>query len=147
MPGIPCSLNTVCPISSDPFYIVSYSIKWVTTSWTHSIKLKTGLRISSRVHVIWSEPDPVFKIRSAPYPVFKLWSDPVFKLWPDSNPVFKLWPDSDPVSKHGRVRIRPENQDLKSLGNRIFLQFLLTKMHIYFKYFDSDVERKVKSKR
>ena len=28
---------TVCPRSSDPFYIVSYYIKWVTTSWTHSI--------------------------------------------------------------------------------------------------------------
>ena len=31
-------LFTVCPRSSDPFYIVSYYIKWVTTSWTHSIK-------------------------------------------------------------------------------------------------------------
>ena len=28
--------NTMCPRSSDPFYIVSYYIKWVTTSWTHS---------------------------------------------------------------------------------------------------------------
>ena len=27
---------TVRPKSSDPFYIVSYYIKWVTTSWTHS---------------------------------------------------------------------------------------------------------------
>ena len=27
---------TVCPISSDPFYIVSYYMKWVTTSWTYS---------------------------------------------------------------------------------------------------------------
>ena len=29
--------TTVCPRSSDPFYIVSYYIKWVTTSWTYSI--------------------------------------------------------------------------------------------------------------
>ena len=29
-------LYTVCPGSSDPFYMVSYYIKWVTTSWTHS---------------------------------------------------------------------------------------------------------------
>ena len=29
--------NTMCPRSSNPFYIVSYYIKWVTTSWTHSI--------------------------------------------------------------------------------------------------------------
>ena len=26
----------MCPRSSDPFYIVSYYIKWVTTSWTYS---------------------------------------------------------------------------------------------------------------
>ena len=29
--------HTLCPRSSDPFYIVSYYIKWVTPSWTHSI--------------------------------------------------------------------------------------------------------------
>ena len=28
--------GTVCPRSSDPFYIVTYYIKWVTTSWTQS---------------------------------------------------------------------------------------------------------------
>ena len=28
---------TICPRSSDSFYIVSYYIKWVTTSWTHSM--------------------------------------------------------------------------------------------------------------
>ena len=28
---------TICPGNSDPFYIVSYYIRWVTTSWTHSI--------------------------------------------------------------------------------------------------------------
>ena len=27
--------HTVCPRSSDPFYIVTFSIKWVTTSWTY----------------------------------------------------------------------------------------------------------------
>ena len=29
--------RTVCPRSSGPFYVVTYYIKWVTTSWTHSI--------------------------------------------------------------------------------------------------------------
>ena len=29
-------LHTVCPGSSDPFYVISYYIKWVTTSWTYS---------------------------------------------------------------------------------------------------------------
>ena len=28
--------TTVCPESSDPFYMVSYYIRWVTTSWTYS---------------------------------------------------------------------------------------------------------------
>ena len=28
--------HTVCPGSSDPFYIVTYYIKWVTTSWIYS---------------------------------------------------------------------------------------------------------------
>ena len=32
------SKSTVCPGSSDPFDIVSYYIKWVTTPWTHSIR-------------------------------------------------------------------------------------------------------------
>ena len=27
--------NTVCPRSSDPFYIVTYYIKWATSSWTY----------------------------------------------------------------------------------------------------------------
>ena len=34
------SCITVCPGSSDPFYIVGYYIKWVTTSWTHSIYIE-----------------------------------------------------------------------------------------------------------
>ena len=25
----------MCPRSCDPFYIIGYYIKWVTTSWTH----------------------------------------------------------------------------------------------------------------
>ena len=30
---------TVCPGSSDLFYILTYYIKWVTTSWTYSISV------------------------------------------------------------------------------------------------------------
>ena len=30
-----CFDYTVCPGSSDPFFLVSYYIKWVTTSWTY----------------------------------------------------------------------------------------------------------------
>ena len=30
--------TTVCPRRSDPFYVVTYYIKWVTTSWTYTTK-------------------------------------------------------------------------------------------------------------
>ena len=29
--------TTMCPRSSDPFYIVTYYMKWITTSWTYSM--------------------------------------------------------------------------------------------------------------
>ena len=35
---IQCCRNTVCPRSSDLFYIVSYYTEWVTTSWPSSIR-------------------------------------------------------------------------------------------------------------
>ena len=35
-------IYTICPASSDPFYIVSYYIKWVTTSWTHSMYFQSS---------------------------------------------------------------------------------------------------------
>ena len=31
---LPSYISNVCPRSSDPFYILSYYIIWVTTSWT-----------------------------------------------------------------------------------------------------------------
>ena len=34
--GFHIILITVCPGSSDPFYIITYYIKWVTISWTHN---------------------------------------------------------------------------------------------------------------
>ena len=29
----------VCPRSSDPFYVVTYYIKWLTTSWTYRFNI------------------------------------------------------------------------------------------------------------
>ena len=37
-PGMEC-VGTVCPGSSDQFYVVTYYIKRVTTSWTYSMIL------------------------------------------------------------------------------------------------------------
>ena len=33
---------TVCPRSSDLFYILTYYLKWVPTSWTHSTNIIIG---------------------------------------------------------------------------------------------------------
>ena len=38
------ALGTVCPGSSDPFYILTYYIRLVTTSWTHSNKYITQIQ-------------------------------------------------------------------------------------------------------
>ena len=45
-------LHTVCLRSSDPFYVVTYNIKWVTTSWTLLLsicwKKAASIRISRK---------------------------------------------------------------------------------------------------
>ena len=38
--------TTVCPRSSDPFYIVTYYIKWVTDSWTDGTYISGRLGFS-----------------------------------------------------------------------------------------------------
>ena len=38
-----CIQYTLCPRSSYPFYIVSYYVKWVTTSWTYSMFVGRGI--------------------------------------------------------------------------------------------------------
>ena len=40
--------GTVCSGSSDPFDVVSYYIKWVTTSWTHS-NSEIGVHVRSDI--------------------------------------------------------------------------------------------------
>ena len=44
--------------SSYPFYIVTYYIKWVTTSWTHSNNKYNGLRLAleRRMNKMAAEP-------------------------------------------------------------------------------------------
>ena len=49
---------TICPRSSDPIYILSYYIKWVTTSWTQSnistmVNIKV-VQILSFVHILFT---------------------------------------------------------------------------------------------
>ena len=49
------NINTVCPRSSDPFYLVSFYIKWVTTSWTYSIGSGLDYAIGCPNESIFSE--------------------------------------------------------------------------------------------
>ena len=48
---------TVCPGSSDPFYVVIYYIKWVTTSWTYSIKDGNISYILGRLKIVVFQND------------------------------------------------------------------------------------------
>ena len=40
-------IHTVCPGSSDPFYIVTYNVNWVTTSWTYSNSISYVYNVNS----------------------------------------------------------------------------------------------------
>ena len=50
----PTEICTVCPRSSDPFYIATYYTKWVTTSWAyskiHAFKLFLGMGIGMTIN-------------------------------------------------------------------------------------------------
>ena len=42
--------HTLCPRRSNPFYIVCYYLKWVTTSWTDSTKrMRAGESVLERI--------------------------------------------------------------------------------------------------
>ena len=61
-----CLKPTVCPSSSDPFYIVAYYIKWVTTSWTHSIHFRIG-EVRSGRYSLWMIANLLIQIREFLY--------------------------------------------------------------------------------
>ena len=78
-------VNTVSPRSSYPFYIVTHYIKWVTTSWTHSI----SNFLSSLVHLIkllWEYFSQDFNaghryIATCPIEIRDVLFSAVFELW------------------------------------------------------------------
>ena len=39
---------TVCPRSSDPFYLVAYYMKWITTSCTYSILVLKSMHVEEK---------------------------------------------------------------------------------------------------
>ena len=49
---------TVCPRSSDPFYIITYYMKWVTTSWTDMLDIYRYIFQESWIWVFRLNPDP-----------------------------------------------------------------------------------------
>ena len=49
--------GTVRPRRSDPFYIITYHVKWVTTSWTDGIKWRENLLCSiNKILMINADP-------------------------------------------------------------------------------------------
>ena len=68
--------TTVCPRSSDPFYVVTYYIKWVTTSWTHSIcvVICICLRLtSSKLQCRWRRITEIFCIFNIIFIITKIY--------------------------------------------------------------------------
>ena len=60
-------LNTVCPRSSDPFYIVSYYLKWVSTFWTYSMCLlilyvQAVVTIQKKIFDIFASENEIYTI-------------------------------------------------------------------------------------
>ena len=53
-------IDTLCPRTSDVFYVVTYNIKWVTTSWTHSIYIHSSL---VPVYIIYNKSDHNYAIK------------------------------------------------------------------------------------
>ena len=47
--SISTDICTICPRSSDPFYMITYYMKWVTTSWTAGINKFVGNTSMSKV--------------------------------------------------------------------------------------------------
>ena len=55
--------DTICPGISYPYCIVTYQIKWVTTSWTHSL-LSVDTTIASARGDQGHEADPGMQLLS-----------------------------------------------------------------------------------
>ena len=55
-------IDTICPGSSDSFFIVTNYIKWVNTSWTHSTIIEIDT-IHNKVYklIMVADPDPYFE--------------------------------------------------------------------------------------
>ena len=50
--------HTACPKSIDPFYTVTYFLKWVTTSWTDGNANVQSLKLISFESFLWKYTDP-----------------------------------------------------------------------------------------
>ena len=84
-------VRTVCPGSSDPFYILSYYIKWVTTSWTHSIYVH--FRRAPKTSLTFA-PDPLYP-RGQGTPYITIWRPyNLFQFFTCSKLLYPSYPSS-----------------------------------------------------
>ena len=102
--------NTVCLRSSDPFYIVSYYIKWVTSSWTYSRLLagnqsfRPGFLLPGTSFSGGSNLNPVIGLSKINIPILESW---LFSQERYKRKKKTLVPDisakqSQILTKHGR---------------------------------------------
>ena len=95
-------LTTVCPRSSDPFYIVCYYIIWVTTSWTYCTI--TNLWLVPKLDFL-SSATPIFLVksvrkalatanRSGSSPSFRVSWNWYFPYYNYSTNLLNMWPST-----------------------------------------------------
>ena len=79
--------GTVCPRSCDPFYIITYYIKWVTTSWTHSTYSK-----EASIHLLMARTNVLCDFKGYFFSfIFKQkFTDKIIKINYVSNVIFIL---------------------------------------------------------
>ena len=129
-----CIYGTVCPGSSDPFYIVSYYTKWVTNSWKYSMKsiLLTFLTIQSHpkywecpamygeAHRSKMEPENLLKDGkscigfSVDGVICYLYSQATFLQWSQSRPFIEF-----SRSTHSLGFLEPEPCSYRDLWSQV----------------------------
>ena len=118
--SVPIYHSTMCPRSSYQFCVVSYYIKLVTTSWTHSI-IDQWRRLEPRRYIVISTATTGIEI-------MKNASSKPYSQDEDGSMNIEHWtPHVNSVNSHSKksstnllIRIR---QDISGLCNRILLYY------------------------
>ena len=104
--------GTICPGSSDLFYIVSYYINWVTTSWTHRISyiINKLLKFWHRIYCVSKEYSYPFNITYYIKWVTSSWTHSILHIWFSSSSDYNTnmtidFSTSNTSTRHGWFKL------------------------------------------